>query len=67
MTARGWQQAGNGELVFNGDGVSAGDRDKVPEMGRGDSWATLQNVLNAPVYILPQFFLKRFDENATKC
>lgn len=25
----------------------------------GDSWATLQNVLNAPVYILPQFFFLR--------
>lgn len=66
-TAGGWQQAGNGELVFNGDRVSTGDHDKVPEMDSGDSWATLQNVLNAPVYILPQFALKRFDENATKC
>lgn len=56
MTARGWQEAGNGELVFNGDRVSTGDHEKVPEMDSGDSWATLQNVLNAPVYILPQFF-----------
>ena len=59
MSAGNWQEAGNGELMFNGDRVSTGDHNKVPEMDSGDSWATLQNVLNATVYTLPQFFLKK--------
>ena len=54
--------------MFNGDRVSTGDHNKVPEMDSGDSWETLKNVLNATVYTLPQFFFKkRFDENATEC
>lgn len=67
MTARGWQEAGNGELVFNGDRVSTGDHEKVPEMDSGDSWATLQNVYSMPLYIFYHNFFKGLMKNATKC
>ena len=37
MVARGWEEEGNGELVFNGYRVSIGEDVKVLEMDVGDS------------------------------